>query len=292
MSEIYELWKLNIPQLYGLPDFALDDAGVDGQGNVYVTDSINSRVYKFSPNSIPMGSFEIDCPTSSGEDASLISIAVDTYSNFYVTDTTNGYILKYDESGKLSNKYWAPNVITIGCNVHGMIYAFSKHGAIERIDCFDYSGNLTDVLPVPSRGNAHTDPSLLNIDVDLYGNVYLSDGMPPYRIWRIRADGSGTDIFRRHIDHPEDAILITDIGVDIANGNIYALLARKQAGRQILDCFSPRGEYLGIMEVPHSEMLYSIMCPGGDAGIYFLDNSTGPGAGELMCTSTHQQHHG
>lgn len=273
---------MNIPQLFTLPDFSLDDAAVDSEENVYVTDSINCSVYKFAPNAVPVGTFSVNC--SPDTDATVMNLAVDSRSNFYVSDAVNGLILKYSDDGRQTGDYWTPGVITLCSNIHGSIYVLSESAGIERIDCYDPEGNLVDVLSAPARGVKIEDASLLNMDVDAQGNVYLSDGLPPYRIWKIRADGTGTDVLTRHLDHPEDTILIADIGIDSTTGNIYALLALKHRGQQMVDVFSPQGEFIETLGVPHSVMMYSVISPAGDS-FYFLNTSTGPGSGDLMLAS-------
>ena len=106
----------------------------------------------------------------------------------------------------------------------------------------------------------HFDPTLFSLDADAYGNAYMSQGMPPYQIWRIRADGSGVDTFSRHIEFPEDAILIADIGVDRASGNVYSLLSCKAAGLQLVDRFRPQmANSWGFWAFRTSEALYSVL---------------------------------
>ncbi|HEY3297449.1 MAG TPA: hypothetical protein VGK34_02240 [Armatimonadota bacterium] len=285
MNSLNEEWRLNLPQILTLPDFGLDDVDADSYGNVYVSDSVNSCVYKFAPSGMPLGSFPVNYPSFSANEGFLMNLAVDGNANFLISDGHNGLVLKYDGYGNLLDQYWTPGVLTICAESTGKVYALTNSGGIERIECYSEDGTLADILPAPQRNRSQSDPSLLNLDVDAQGNVYMSEGTPPYRIWRIRADGSQIETLERYIDFPEDAILIADIGVDRATGNVYSLLACKEAGQQIVDCFSPDGEYLGMLGVPHSETMYSVMCVSPDSGLYLLDTSTGPGGGDLMRTS-------
>jgi hypothetical protein len=109
--------------------------------------------------------------------------------------------------------------------------------------------------------------------------------MPPYQISRIRADGSRTDTLRRDIEFPNDAVLIADIAVDRATGNLFALLSCKTAGLQLVDCFHPDGQFAGVLGLPHHESLYSVLSISPDSSVYALNTGNGPGAGDLLRAS-------
>ena len=277
MSTAEAVWRLNIPELLGLPDFSLDDADTDAQGNVYVSDGVNGRVFKFLSDGTPNQSFDV---VRTSEDSSLnLSVASD--STFCVADAGEGVIYRYDESGKPIGEFDAPGVLSLCRGRDGLISVLVSGDDEERVNIYHQSGALVDVMPAPTRHCAHLDPGLANLDCDMDGNIYVSYGMPPYRVWKVKADGSGIDTWSRYVDFPEDAILISDISVNPDSGVLWVLLACKQYGRQILDAFSLDGEFLGTVEIPHSDTLYGVACAVGGSDLYLLNTGTGPGSGDL-----------
>jgi streptogramin lyase len=274
--------SLNIPDLLGLADAGLDDVDVDADGNVYVSDGVNGMVYKFPPNIIAVESFSVIRPGTVDEEESSLNISVAPDSTFCLADSGNERVIGYSASGEYMNEFPAPGGLSLCRGPEGMVYVLSNAGGVEHIDCYDQLGGLITALPAPARHREYIDSGLVNLDSDSDGNVYISYGMPPYRIWKVSADGSGMDAWGREIDFPEDAILIADLAVDREAGVVWVLLACKEAGRQLLDAFSLAGEFLGTVEIPHSQALYSIGCSSGGTELYLLDAFTGPGTGNLV----------
>ena len=282
MSAVEVVWRLNIPELLGLAYVGLDDAGVDADGNVYVSDGTNGRVYKFQPDGVCVDAFSVVASDCTGESVCGLNLAVAPDSTFYLADAANDAVIRYDEYGGFAGEFAAPGALSLCRGSQGLIYVFTNAEGIERINSYDSLGALVDTIPAPARHRAHLDPGLVNLDSDFEGNVYVSYGMPPYRIWKVKADGSGIDTWGRAMDYPEDAILIADIAFDQASGVLWTLLACKQFGRQMLDSFGPDGEFLGTVEIPQSEHLYSVICAAGESDLYLLDTGTSPGSGDLM----------
>jgi sugar lactone lactonase YvrE len=283
VSTVEVTWHLNLPELLGLPDAGLDDADVDERGNVFVSDGLNGRVYKLRPGGGSLDAFDVIRPHPVGEEEECsLNLAVSPDSTFCLADSGGEVIARYDGAGNSVGEFAAPGALSLCRGPDGLIYVLSSVEGIEKIDVYDELGSLVDTLPAPARHRAHLDPSMANLDSDPDGNVYVSYGMPPYRIWRVSADGSGTDRWSRPIDFPEDAVLIADIALDPTSRVLWALLACKQAGRQVLDAFGPDGEYLGSAEIPHSESLYGVICAAGGSGLCLLDTGSSRGAGDLM----------
>lgn len=274
------VWRLRLPELLGLPSFGLDDVAVDNSGNVYVADSMNKSIYKLSSSSILLDSYPVS--VASPDDTSFLKLAVNPDLSFCVADITSGSVVKYAETGTLAGEYWTPGILALCHGPKGLTYVLSETDGMCRIDAYDSDGNIVDVLPAPQRERADVDPSLVSMAADADGNVYVSHGMPPYQIWKARADGRGLKVIGRDIEHSEDAVLISDIAIDSESGILWSLMACKEAGLQLLDSFDLDGEFISTSGVPHSDSLYSVLSTAGDSEIYLLDSGTGPGSGELL----------
>lgn len=270
---------MNIPDMLELPDFSLDDVEADARGNLYVSNSAQRNIIK------------LDC--SSGAPKQIISgtsgpavtadmslkLAATPDSILYVADTAQGLIARYDENGEFLGEFPSAGVLGLCHGADDVIYALSNDEDIERINSYDQLGQI-DTLPAPARYRAHLDPVLVSLDSDADGNIYVSYGMPPYRLWKVKADGSEMEAWTRQIDYPEDVILISDLAFDRNSGILWVLLAHKEFGLQMLDAFTPDGEFLGSTGIPHSSNLYGAMCTC-DSALYLLNTGTGPGAGDL-----------
>lgn len=268
--------RLNLPELFGLGDAGLDDAGTDADGNLYVSDGVNGRVYKLSAD----GSFDSFSLNQTSEQSLNLAVAED--STFSLADTRDERVTRYSASGEYLGEFPAAGAICLCPGPDGSTYVLSDAGGIERIDVYDSFGFPVEALPAPARQPARLDPGIVNLDSDLEGNVYVSYGMPPYRIWKVKSDGSDVEVWNRDWDFPEDALLIADIALDRNSGILWALLATKQTGQQIMEAFSNTGEFLGTALVPHSQTLFGVICAMGDSEICLVDTGTGPGSGDVL----------
>ena len=281
MSTSEVTWRINIAELFGLGDAGLDDADVDAQGSVYVSDGVNGRVYKFQKDGVSMDSFSVIRPAPLDDEESSLNIAVAPDSAFCVSDAGRERVFRYDDAGEFTGEFSTPGVLCLCRGPEGTVFVLSNAEGIERINSYDQLGSLIGTLPAPTRHRTYLDPGLVNLDADAEGNIYVSYAMPPYRIWKVKADGSNIDIWNKEMDFPEDAVLIADIALDQAAGVLWVLLACKQYGRQMLDAFNLAGDFIGTVEIPHNEALYNIICPAGESELYLLDAFTGSGTGNL-----------
>lgn len=271
MNPASVIWRLNLPEMLGLFGLGADDIDADRSGNVYVTDSANGRVYKISPDGEPLLTFSVIYP---GEGAERLNITVVDDSTFYVTDPANELLLRYDQEGTLVGEIWAPGLLDVCAGSDGMVYVLSNAQGIERIDCYDSSGTLVDVLAIPANESLLPYAEISTMDADTDGCVYVSHGMPPYRIWRVRSDGQEPDAIGREIEVSPDAILVADISVDPETGQLWSLLSCRDTGVQIIDCFV-EGAHVSSVGASTNDNLYGAICMAGRGSLYLLDTVTG-----------------
>ncbi|HUV05121.1 MAG TPA: hypothetical protein VMX94_08435 [Armatimonadota bacterium] len=277
MGTVEVTWRLNVPEFLGLADVGLDDADVDAHGEVYVSDGLNGRVYKFRAGEGLLDVFSVIQPLCIAERECSLNVAVAADSTFCLADAHREVVIRYDEAGACIAEFAAPGVLSLCCGPDSTIYVLSSAEGVELINCYDEIGNLVNTLPAPARHRARLDPSLVNLESDSEGSIYVSYGMPPYRVWKVKADGSEVAAWGRRIEHPEDAVLIADIALDTQNSSdvLWVLLASKRFGRQMLDAFTPEGEFLGTLEIPHSDSMYGVVCASGGSDLCLLDTANG-----------------
>ena len=278
MKNMQAVCRLNISELFDLPDAGLDDADIDAAGNLLISDGSNGRVYKLTPDN----EFDIfPVIRSAGPEAkeSGLNIAVAPDSSFCLSDAWREIVVRYGPCGEYLGELPVPGLLTI-CRGPQCLYALCTMEDTEEIGIYDELGLMVDRLVAPPRERTRLDPNIVSMDSDPDGNVYVCYGMPPYQIWKATADGF--EAWSQDMDYPDDAILIADIAVDAASSTLWALLACRKSGRQVVDAFSLDGEFLGTYAVPHSETLYGVICPAANSELYLIDTGTGPGSGEVL----------
>jgi hypothetical protein len=270
-------WLRNIPELLGLSDFALDDADIDGYGNIYISDCVNGQVYRFKPDGSLDDVFAIEV---SPNELSL-NLAVTLEGDFYLAYALSERVVRYDSKGNFLGEFAVPGILTLCRAPEGLIYVLASEDEREEIRVCDPLGWVIETLPAPPRHRSFLDPGLTNLDADAEGNIYVSYGMPPYCVWKVRPDGFLAGTWSRPIDHPEDAVLISDIAFDPLARVVRVLLARRESGLQELDAFNLEGEFLGVSRIPHSDSLYGVICASPDGTLYLLETANSPGSGIL-----------
>ena len=286
MNEAQVIWRVNIAEALDLFETGFDDLCADPEGRVYVGDGVNASVHRIAPQGEIERTFDVINPAPIQGQESGLSLLVTADSSFSVADPGNGRVVRYDPMGRETGEFAAPGLLAFCGGPDDTVYVLSSSGDEEKLDCYDAIGCPLDTLCAPKRHRSHLAPELVSVDVDTVGSAYVSYGMPPYRVWRIsrtaevaevgdRCAGTSLDTWQRDFDHPEDAVLISDICFDPASSILWVLLAFRQSGRQALDAFSPQGDFLGSVGLPRIENLFSGVCASGDGGLYALDGAAG-----------------
>ncbi len=152
---------------------------IDAQGNLFVTDTGNKRVLKFSPNGAPLAQYG-GVGADSGRFLEPVGIAIDAQGNIFVADTWNMRIQKFDANFNFLAHWSVPvwesqsvvNKPYLAVDVQGNVFATDPEGS--RVMKFSNDGALLAVFGV--RG---TDLASFNLPTglafDAQGNLYVAD---------------------------------------------------------------------------------------------------------------------
>jgi hypothetical protein len=182
---------------------------LDSSGNIYVADTANHRVQKFSPSGtfiLAFGSPYGGASSAQGEFNSPYGVAVDSSDNIYVTDYYNNRVQKFNSYGVfssviVSSGLYYPNGIALDSS--GNIYVSDNYNRIQK---FDSSGNFVWWLgfngstvgthttsgtgTIGSGNGQFWNPS--GIFIDTSNNIYVAD----YQNSRIQKfDSSGNFVW-------------------------------------------------------------------------------------------------
>jgi len=192
---------------------------VDDEGNIYVVDTGNSRIQKFTNN----GEFLSSWGTEGFEDGQFQhSTGIVVYeNNVYVVDEKQGIVQKFDNDGNFilkwggagneNGKFSEPQGITIDSN--GIVYvADSKN---HRIQQFTTDGEFLSSFGKYGYGDGKLKTP---VDVAIYGDfIYVSDP-GGYKIEKYTSDG----IFLKSFDYNFAGANVRPGGlIADPNGDIY-----------------------------------------------------------------------
>ena len=142
---------------------------VDSSGNVYVTDTGNSRIQKFDSNGNFITKWNFKDPTN-GQFVSPEGLAVDSSGHVYVTNYNSNMVIKFDSNGNFITKWRANNPEDIAVDSIGNVYVTDYTGVLK----FDSNGNLITKWGSSGSGNGQFIGSGA-IAIDSSGHVYVAD---------------------------------------------------------------------------------------------------------------------
>ena len=148
---------------------------VDAQGNVYVADTGNHRIQKFSRSGQPLAAWGTE-GTADGQFKEPMGVAVDAQGNVYVADTWNHRIQKLDPNGRFLLKwggqpsFWGPRAVALdGAN---NVYVMDTGN--KRIQKFDSDGRFLATFGADGTGPAQfREPIGLAVAAD--GRMFVAD---------------------------------------------------------------------------------------------------------------------
>lgn len=198
----------------------LDPAGVavDGNGYVYVADTNNDRIQKFTAT----GAFVTGWGARGTGDGQLHDpegVAADLAGNVYVSDNANDRIQKFTSTGAFlatwgdtgtgNGQLQDPEGIAVDSS--GNVYVADRNN--HRIQKFASTGRFVTAWGTRGTGNGQFEfPN--DVAVDLTGNVYVTDGP---RVQRFTS--TGTFVTTWAVDEPGFGSP-QGLGVD-RSGNVY-----------------------------------------------------------------------
>ena len=198
---------------------------VDDERNIYVADTGNSRIQKFTHEGQFLSSWGTN-GVENGELQSPVGIAI-YENNVYVVDekqntvqkfdNDGNFILKWGERGNENGQFSSPQGITIDSS--GIVYvADSKN---HRIQQFTSDGEFLSSFGKFGYGDGKL---RIPVDVAVYGDfIYVSD-LGGYKIEKYTSDG----IFIKSFDYNFGGFSVRPGGLTVdPNGNIYFVDAAK-----------------------------------------------------------------
>ncbi len=206
-------------------------AGVAVSGTtVYVADSFNHRIQKFTVDSVA-ATFVISwgttgiTGTANSQFNTPLALAVDSAGYVFVADTNNHRIQKFDSDGNYSTQWGTlgpgnsefngPCGIAFGS---GWIYVADTQN--NRIQVFDPTGAFSTTWGTPGNGNGQFNKPT-GIAVDSFGDVYVADS-DNNRIQKF--DGAGTFLTTWGITGTQLGQFMRPTGVAVdSSSNVYVV---------------------------------------------------------------------
>ena len=184
----------------GPGEFQGANLGVDSAGNVYVADTQNDRVQKFSPAGVFISQFGVT-GSGNGQFARPQGVAVDSAGDVYVSDRSNNriqkftsadginytYVMKWGTAGSGNGQFAGPEALAV--DSAGAVYVVDRNN--YRIQKFTISGTTaTFVMKWGSKGagvGQFNEPQ--SIACAAGGVVYVAEFRPNNRIQKFTVSG-------------------------------------------------------------------------------------------------------
>lgn len=190
---------------------------VDSSDNIYVTDTNNNRIEKFSNDGKFLAKWGT-YGTSSGEFNLPTGIAIDSGGNIYIADQSNNRIQEFDSTGKYIKEFSLPNLFParIAVDSTGNLYFTDQPKNI----LVKFANNGQELARVGSLGTDEgkfDSPS--GIVVDKNADVYVVDTGND-RIQKFTSDGQFLTKWGSSGTGNDQMLSPTGVAVD-SSGNVY-----------------------------------------------------------------------
>lgn len=216
---------------------------VDANGFVYVVDSANARIQKFSPD----GKFVAKWGKEGTEDGQFKTpggIAVGPDGLIYVADTWNHRIQKFTAEGKFLGKwygeggFWGPRDVAVDAKG----FAYVTDTGNRRIQKFTVDGKFVKQWGKQGAGpNEYDEP--FGIKLDGAGLLYICDRLN-FRI--VVCDGDGKQVRSWPVDgwQKEQFYMEPYLAIDDARDIVYVTDPTKHRVHK----YTRAGKFLGLIE--------------------------------------------
>jgi DNA-binding beta-propeller fold protein YncE len=231
---------------------------VDSSGDVYVIDTMNTRVQKFTGNGtfiMKWGSFSNEAV---GKFNSPQGIAVDAEGNVYVVDTGNNKVQKFSGDGTYitvfkAGKFNYPEAVAV--DAEGNVYVVDTgNNKVQK-----FSGDGTFITKWGKRGVVNGNfNSPQGIAVDAEGNVYVADTMNN-RIQKFASNGTFVAKWGTYGEAIMKFNFPESIAVD-SEGNVYVA----DTGNSRVQKFTANGTFVAALG-SHGSKAGSFNSPQGIA---------------------------
>lgn len=150
---------------------AVDSSSGPSQGDIYVGDSVNKVVEKFSSSGSPLAT--IAGPSAGTPFAAIAGVAVDASGSLWVAEQSTGIVYELDSSGTLLGQFndTYGNTEAIAVDTSGDVYLIRGSGETEKWSpAARADGSPVKIDPATGRGLA-VDSSTNNLYVDLGSSI-------------------------------------------------------------------------------------------------------------------------
>lgn len=154
---------------------------VDNLGNVYVADSSNDRIQKFSKSGTFIRAWGAH-GSGEGQFNAPVDIAADNSGNVYVTDFANHRIQKFGSAGNFIREWGTDgsgngqfqNIAGVAVDRSGNVYVSDAPSGNDRIQKFTTTGNFITRWGSEGSGDGQFNGPV-SVAVDNADNVYVTD---------------------------------------------------------------------------------------------------------------------
>jgi DNA-binding beta-propeller fold protein YncE len=207
-----------------------ESVAIDSSGNVYIADSGNNRIQKFSSDGTFITKWG-SLGNGTGQFHEPSGIAVDSSGNVYVADFSNDRIQKFSSTGTFITKWGSPGSgdgqfatpYGVAVDSSGNVYVSDEN---HRIQKFTSTGTfITKWGSVPWGNGDGQFATPIGIAVDYSGNIYVAD-MENKRVQKFTSTGTFITKWGSAIVNVSDINIdgkfgfVIGIAVD-SSGNVY-----------------------------------------------------------------------